>query len=105
MAPTKDERGILLEVGTNEVEFLRFGLGKQTFGINVAKIRQVMVYQEETIVEIPGTPAAIRGTYCFRGTPIAVIDLDLYFNRPIPESESPRLLLVSEFNQTTVDLS
>lgn len=102
MSLKKNDKGILLEVGTNEVEFLRFGLGKQIFGINVAKVRQVLVYQESTIVEIPGTPDSIKGTFCFRGSPIAVIDLDIYFNRAIPESDAPRLLLVCEFNQTTV---
>lgn len=102
MSSKKDNKGILLEVGTNEVEFLRFGLGKQIFGINVAKVRQVLVYQENSVVEIPGTPESIRGTFCFRGYPIAVIDLDIYFNRPIPDLGAPRLLLVCEFNQTTV---
>ncbi len=102
MATPQDHKGILLEVGTNEVEFLRFGLGEQTFGINVTKIRQVLVYRPETIVEIPGTPETIRGQYCFRGDPIPVIDLALYLKKNVLVDRSRRLLLVCEFSLTKV---
>ena len=102
MAPKSGDKGILLEAGTNEVEFLRFGILGQVFGINVAKVRQVMVYYPEQVVEIPGTPEQITGQFCFRGNPIPVIDLTLYLKRRIDKENQRRLLLVCEFNLTTV---
>ena len=35
------ETGILLESGTNELEILEFKVGKNYYGINVAKIREL----------------------------------------------------------------
>ncbi len=102
MAVKSDNKGILLEAGTNEVEFLRFGILGQVFGINVAKVRQVMVFAPEQVVEIPGTPEQISGQFCFRGNPIPVIDLTLYLKKRIDSENKQRLLLVCEFNLTTV---
>ena len=101
MAAKSSDKGILLEAGTNEVEFLRFGILGQIFGINVAKVRQVMVYYPDQVVQIPGTPHEITGQFCFRGNPIPVIDLTMYLKKQIPDSDR-RLLLVCEFNLTTV---
>ena len=36
---------ILLENGTNELEILEFKLGENSYGINVAKIREISVEQ------------------------------------------------------------
>ncbi len=33
-------KGILLESGTNELEIVEFGLGKNKFGINVIKVKE-----------------------------------------------------------------
>lgn len=47
MAPTdthnQQRKGILLEAGTNEVEFLEILVGDQRFGVNVAKVTQILV--------------------------------------------------------------
>ena len=42
------ETGILLESGTNELEILEFKVGKNYYGINVAKIREIISYQTPT---------------------------------------------------------
>ena len=34
---------ILLESGTNEIEIMEFTIAGQTFGINVAKVREIMM--------------------------------------------------------------
>ena len=44
------ETNILLENGTNELEVLEFTLGNNHYGINVAKIREILVYQQITPV-------------------------------------------------------
>jgi two-component system, chemotaxis family, chemotaxis protein CheV len=47
MTLRRKKNDILLESGTNEVEFLRFFINSQFFGLNVGKIRQVIEYDEE----------------------------------------------------------
>ena len=42
------DTNILLENGTNEVEILEFTLGDNHYGINVAKIREILTYQPVT---------------------------------------------------------
>lgn len=44
------ETNILLENGTNELEVLEFTLGDNHYGINVAKIREILSYQPVTPV-------------------------------------------------------
>ena len=40
---------ILLENGTNELEVLEFTIGNNSYGINVAKIKEIINYIEELI--------------------------------------------------------
>ena len=42
------DTNILLESGTNELEILEFTLGDNHYGINVAKIREILSYQKVT---------------------------------------------------------
>ena len=44
------ETNILLENGTNELEVLEFTIGNNHYGINVAKVREIIGYQEVTPV-------------------------------------------------------
>jgi two-component system chemotaxis response regulator CheV len=99
---SKKQEGVLLEVGTNEVEFLRFSLAGQVFGINVSKIRQVMVFQPEQVVPIPGTPDVVLGQYSYRGDPIPVIDLSKHLKKNCEDRGGRRLFLVCEFSLTKV---
>ena len=42
------DTGILLESGTNELEILEFTVGGNSYGINVAKVREILPYQVPT---------------------------------------------------------
>ena len=42
------DTNILLESGTNELEVLEFTWGDNYYGINVAKIREILTYQQVT---------------------------------------------------------
>ena len=56
------ETSILLENGTNEVEILEFTLGDNHYGINVAKIREILVWYEQILEE--GIKARVKVFYC-----------------------------------------
>lgn len=47
------DTNILLESGTNELEILEFALGNNRYGINVAKIREILSYQPVTPIQMP----------------------------------------------------
>ena len=42
MADTQNSR-ILLESGTNEIEIMKFTIAENLYGINVAKVREIMI--------------------------------------------------------------
>ena len=46
------ETGILLESGTNELEILEFRIGANHYGINVAKVREILL-EQNAILEMP----------------------------------------------------
>ena len=41
------ETNILMESGTNELEVLEFTVGNNHYGINVAKIKEIVQYRSE----------------------------------------------------------
>lgn len=90
-------QGILTEAGTNELELLVFKIGSIPFGINVAKVREV-IQQPETI-SIPYSPPAIKGSFKLRERVLTLIDLGKFFGM---ESEITRngegMSVVVEFN-------
>ena len=64
---------ILLENGTNELEVLEFKLGENSYGINVAKIKEIIPYQPVTAV--PNAHPSIEGLFMPRDSVITAIDL------------------------------
>lgn len=96
----KNDKGILLEVGTNEVEFLIIHLGSQRYGINVAKVCQILLYDKDKIAHLPNQHDSMVGIMRFRDKSISVIDLRTYLKIDNnKENLGTDLLLVTEFNQ------
>ena len=40
----EDKRGILLESGTNEIEVMQFTINESLYGINVAKVKEILTF-------------------------------------------------------------
>ena len=93
-------RRILLESGTNELEILVFEVGGQRYGVNVAKVREVIMRAQAT--PTPGQGPSVRGMTRLRGKVLMVIDLHHYLDVPPanPDKDSWRLI-VTEFNGLT----
>ncbi len=64
---------ILLENGTNELEVLEFTLSGNSYGINVAKIREIIPFQ--AVTPVPNSHPSIEGIFMPRDTMITAIDL------------------------------
>lgn len=95
---------ILLESGTNELEVIEFTIefpgeeGEitvQSFGINVAKVREIIRMPELTT--LPNLPKSTVGIFNLRGVIVPVIDLSNWLYR-FPSSYENKKLIVSEFN-------
>ena len=90
--------------GTNKLEILLFSLGidqrtgrKETFGINVFKVREVMRTPE--ITTAPEMPASVEGMVSLRGTLVPVIDLAKYTG--VVNDKNPEIMIVTEYNGHT----
>ena len=89
---------ILLENGTNELEVLEFKLDGNSYGINVAKIREIIPYQEVT--PVPNSHPSVEGIFMPRDTMITAIDLKNSLQRG--ESEEKGLFIVTNFNKLDI---
>lgn len=93
------DQGILLEAGTNELELLVFKLGNTPFGINVAKVREII--QPCKTISIPQAPPAVEGTIRVRDEILTLINLGRHFsmtNHDIDPCE--RMVIIVELNDT-----
>ncbi|MDD5247914.1 MAG: chemotaxis protein [Rhodocyclaceae bacterium] len=90
--------------GTNKLEILLFSLGvdsrtarRETFGINVFKVREVM--RTPPITAAPDMPTSVKGMVSLRGILVPVVDLAEYVGM---QPESPRdIMIVTEYNGHT----
>lgn len=90
--------------GTNKLEILLFSLGldqrtgrRETFGINVFKVREVMRTPEITMA--PDMPPSVEGMVSLRGQLVPVIDLARYTG--VITENKPEIMVVSEYNGHT----
>ena len=89
---------ILLENGTNELEVLEFVLAGNSYGINVAKIREIIPY--ETVTPVPNSHPSIEGIFMPRDTMITAIDLKNCLQRG--KSEPGGLFIITNFNKLDI---
>jgi len=88
--------------GTNKLEVLLFTLGcdqrsgrRETFGVNVFKVREVM--RAPQITAAPEMPTAVEGMVSLRGRLVPVMDLVKYVG--VQTDNKPQIMIVTEYNQ------
>lgn len=89
---------ILLENGTNELEVLEFALDGNAYGINVAKIKEIITYQPVT--PVPNAHPSIEGIFMPRDTMITAIDLKNCLQRGV--SKEGGLFIITNFNKLDI---
>ena len=92
------ETNILLENGTNELEVLEFTLGDNHYGINVAKIREILSYQPVT--PVPNAHPSVEGIFMPRDTMLTVISLRRCLG--MQDEEGKGLFIITNFNKLNV---
>ena len=88
--------GILLESGTNEIEIMEFTIDGNLYGINVAKVREIIM--SAPVKTMPHAHAAVEGIFKPRDIVITVVDLPRYLGVE-KEKTSKDLFIVTNFNK------
>lgn len=89
------DTNILLESGTNELEILEFKVADNYYGINVAKIIEILNYQHVT--PVPNSHPFVEGIFMPRDTMISVINLRKCLGYP-DDKQNEGLLFITNFN-------
>lgn len=93
-APAPEDHG-----GGRRMEVLAFGVGSETFGIDIAEVAEILLPRPVTV--LPRSPSFIAGVVSLRGTVLPVIDLALRLGLP-PAAEtgrSARILVVRDADE------
>jgi two-component system chemotaxis response regulator CheV len=86
-------------VGQNRLELLLFRLnGRQRFGINVFKVREVL--QCPPLTSMPKLNKLVRGVAHIRGQTISVIDLSMATGGKRIENLSTSFIVIAEYNRS-----
>ena len=87
--------------GSNKLEILMFSLGvdsrtgrRETFGINVFKVREVM--RAPIVTAAPEMAEAVKGMVSLRGALVPVVSLAQYIG--IPSATANDIMIVTEYN-------
>ncbi len=92
----ENKQGILLESGTNEIEIMKFTIGGNLFGINVAKVREIMI--SAPVKPMPHAHVSVEGIFKPRDTVITVVDLPQYLGVDSPK-DSKDIFIITNFNK------
>ncbi|MEF9941530.1 MAG: chemotaxis protein [Lachnospiraceae bacterium] len=88
---------ILLESGTNEIEIMEFTIYGELYGINVAKVREIMM--SDKIKPIPHAHPSVEGIFKPRGLLLTVVDLPQYLSDKETERLDRDLFIITNFNK------
>jgi two-component system chemotaxis response regulator CheV len=91
-----DRNGILLESGTNELEMIEFEVGNNKYGINVIKVKEIIM--PGPVTPIPHSHPYIEGIIQLRGEVLPVINMEKVLKLP-QEKYATEKFIVTEFNQ------
>jgi two-component system chemotaxis response regulator CheV len=87
--------------GSNKMEILLFSLGtRETFGINVFKVREVG--RTPHITKTPNMPRGVEGLVSLRGNVIPVLSLFSFLDRREEQAELGKTMMVAEYSKKTL---
>lgn len=95
----KRSNEILLESGTNEIEIMEFTIDGSLYGINVAKVREIML--SAPVKHMPHTHQAVEGIFKPRDLVLTVVDLPGYLGAHREKADKD-LFIVTHFNKMNI---
>ncbi|MCR5559127.1 MAG: chemotaxis protein [Schwartzia sp.] len=96
----KESKGILLETGTNEFEIVEFNIGDVNYGINVAKVREVITAAAFPVTSMPQAHPYVDGLFTLRGRAIPLVNLPRCLN--VHGTEQPKNIIVTEISNYNI---
>ena len=103
VSPTSNQDYILLEAGTNEVEIFEFNLGGHHYGVNVAKVSQIVQRDQIKITRTDLSPPGVLGSISYRNKPVMTLDLGLILGVESKITDPSRgLILVTQYNDQVI---
>jgi len=97
---TVKENDILLSSGTNELEVILFNVGSNLYGVNVLKVREIIMPMSAT--RLPQAHEHIEGVIRLRDEVLPVVDLGKVLHASRKEGDEQDKLIVCELNQTKI---
>ena len=95
-----NRQGILLESGTNEIEVMEFTINGNLYGINVAKVKEILM--SEPVKPMPHANPAVEGIFKPRDTVLTVVDLPRYLLQAPCEKGEKDLFILTNFNRMNI---
>lgn len=92
---------ILLESGTNELEIVEFAIDGNLYGINVAKVREIIKYPDK-VTHVPDSHPSFEGISNIRGRVIPIINLQRHLGTSGTTDKANSYIIISEFNKSMV---
>ena len=92
----ENHNSILLESGTNEIEVMKFTISGNLYGINVAKVLEIMI--SEPVKPMPHAHPAVEGIFKPRDKVLTVVDLPKYLGE-VSEKRPKDIFIVTNFNK------
>lgn len=96
----ENQKGILLESGTNELEIVEFEVANNKFGINVIKVKEII--QPIPVTFIPHVHPHVEGIIQLRGEVLPVVDMLKVLGIPTENRNPQQKYIVAEFNKQRV---
>lgn len=93
---TNKQTEILLASGTNELEIMEFTIAGELFGINVAKVKEIMMVMP--VKPMQKSHPDIEGIFKPRDKIITVINLASYLSLPASDSTNRDIFIITNFN-------
>lgn len=93
------DTNILLENGTNELEVLEFTVGGRSYGINVAKIREIIGCQPVT--PVPNAHSFVEGIFMPRDIVITAVNLAKVLGMDV-QQKATDMMIITNFNKLNI---
>jgi purine-binding chemotaxis protein CheW len=84
-------------------KYLTFALGREEYGLEILKVREIIGYMD--ITAVPRTPSYVKGVINLRGQVISVVDLRAKFGMETAEKTEETCIIVVEIKQAGRKLS
>jgi purine-binding chemotaxis protein CheW len=92
------KRNVAQNVAEEVLQWVTFQLDRETYGINVMQVQEVLRYTE--IASVPGAPDYVLGIINLRGNVVTVIDTRSRFGlQPAEVSDNSRIVIIEADKQ------